>query len=183
MCQSYIDVYYSTPLPLNLANRQASKQQRQQQQQALLLSVLAIAPPHRSGLHSTLAILKPRWCPCQIQVLSQKLTGGAPGQGRHPNCAFCAPKQLLNSSLAFFGPKQSRNPLKTDKRRATLHVRLDCPMTKSPLVPSNSTICTRIGPKRRQKWPECALFVLNRPKTKNGLYLGLRGAKPNSEGT
>ena len=38
-------------------------------------------------------------------------------------------------------------------------------------------------PKNGQKWPKCALFVSNRPKTKNGPYLGLRGSKPNSEGT
>ena len=38
-------------------------------------------------------------------------------------------------------------------------------------------------PKIGQKWPECALFVSNGPKTKNGPYLGLCGSKPNSEGT
>ena len=68
----------------------------------------------------------------------------------------------------------------------SLHVRLDFLVTKSPLLPSNSTICPRNAPpppKKSQKWPECALFVSNRPKTKNGLYLGLRGSKPNSEGT
>ena len=46
---------------------------------------------------------------------------------------------------------------KKGKRRqmaATLHVRLDFPVTKGPLVPSNSTICPRNGPKRRQKAPK-----------------------------
>ena len=76
----YIYIYYYTPLPLNLANKQANKQASNKQ--ALLLSVLAIARPHRAGLYSTLAILEPRWWPCQIQVLSQKLTGGAPRRGR-----------------------------------------------------------------------------------------------------
>ena len=38
-------------------------------------------------------------------------------------------------------------------------------------------------PKNGQKWPECALFVSNRPKAKNRPYLGLRGSKLNSEGT
>ena len=66
-------VYYYTPVPLNLANKQASNH-KQASKQALLLSVLAIARPHRSGLYSTLAILEPRWCLYQIQVLSQKLT-------------------------------------------------------------------------------------------------------------
>ena len=51
-------IRYCTPLPLNLANKQ----------QAFLLSVLAIALPHRSGLYSTLATLEPPWWwPCQIQ--------------------------------------------------------------------------------------------------------------------
>ena len=62
-------------------------------------------------------------------------------------------------------------------------MRLDCPVTKSPFLPSSSTICPRNGPKNGQKWPKCALFVPNRPETKNGLYLGLRGSKPNSRGT
>ena len=84
----YIYIYYYTPLPLNLANKQATS--KQASKQALLLSVLAIAQPHRSGLYSTLAILEPRWRPCQIQVLSQKLTGGAPGRTRQ--VGRCPPK-------------------------------------------------------------------------------------------
>ena len=49
--------------------------------------------------------------------------------------------------------------LETAKRRqtaATIHVRLDFLLTKGPLVPSNSTICPRNGPKRRQKAPKTA---------------------------
>ena len=38
----------------------------------------------------------------------------------------------------------------------TLHVRLDFTVSKSPLVPFNSTICPRNGPKRRQKAPKFA---------------------------
>ena len=70
-------IYYYTPLPLNLANKQASKQATTR-----LRAVLAIAPFQRLGPDSTLAILQPRWCPGQIQVLSQKLTGGGPGRWR-----------------------------------------------------------------------------------------------------
>ena len=58
--RSYICIYYYTPLPLNLAN----KQQASNKQQAFLLSVFAIAPPGLIKLYSTLAILEPRWCPC-----------------------------------------------------------------------------------------------------------------------
>ena len=39
---------------------------------------------------------------------------------------------------------------------ATSHVRLEFPVSKSPLVPFNSTICPRNGPKRRQKAPKSA---------------------------
>ena len=77
---TYVHIKYYTPLPLNLANnKQASKHATSKQQATLLLSVLVITPFHRFGLYSTLAISYPKWCPCQIQVLSQKLTGGGPG--------------------------------------------------------------------------------------------------------
>ena len=39
---------------------------------------------------------------------------------------------------------------------ATPHVRLDFAVSKSPLVPFNSTICPRNGPKRHQKAPKSA---------------------------
>ena len=37
---------------------------------------------------------------------------------------------------------------------ATLHVQLDFPVSKSPLGPSNSTICPRNAPKWPQKAPK-----------------------------
>ena len=58
--------------------------------------------------------------------------------------------RILCPKTAFFGPKRPRNPLKTAKRRETvrtLRVCLDCPVTKSPFLPSSSTICPRNGPK------------------------------------
>ena len=176
-------IYYYTPLPLNLANKQASKQQASNKQ-ALLLSVLAIASPHRYGLYSTLATLQPRWWPCQIQVLSQKPTGPGAGvaswEGPSQHYAFLCPK------TDFRGLKRPQTLVKTDKQRetvATFHVRLDCPVTKSPFLPSNSTICPRNGPKMAKNGPECAQFASNNPKTKNGPYLGLRGSNLNSDGT
>ena len=151
----------------------------------LLLSVLAIARPHRSGLYSTLAILEPRWCPGQIQVLSQKLTGGAPGRGRQVwRCPPKTPHFVAQNSL--FWPETALKLSQNGQRRQTvrtLHMCLDCPVNKSPFSPSSSTICPRNGPKNGQKWPECALFVFYKPKTKQGPYLGLNGSKPNSEGT
>ena len=67
--------------------------------------------------------------------------------------------RILCSKTAFFGPKRPRNPVKTAKRSktvATLQVRLDFTVSKSALVPFNSTICPRNGPKRRQKAPKSA---------------------------
>ena len=111
------------------------------------------------------------------------LGGGAKSGGALPKLcilhfAFC--------KTAFFGPKRPQTQVITAKRRetvATLHVRLECPLTKNFLPPSSSTICPRNGPKMAQKWPKRALFVSNTAKTKNGPYLGLRGSNPNSEGT
>ena len=102
----YIYIYYYTPLPLNVANKQQATTSKQQ---ALLLTVLAIAPPHRSGLYSTLAMLEPRWWPCQIQVLSQKLTGGGPGRGRQ--VGRCPPKSAqFWAKKSHFSPKTAPKP-------------------------------------------------------------------------
>ena len=61
----------------------------------------------------------------------------------------------------IFRPKQPQNPGETRKRRdtvSTLHVRLHLTVSKSSLVPFNSTICPRNSPKRRQKAPKtCAM--------------------------
>ena len=204
-------------------------------QATLLLSVLAITPFHGFGLYSTLAISYPRWCPCQIQVLSHfvpqnihrwrpgagapkkpggcppKLAhffvcpnetpaflaqnkgpethfNGAPGQGRQagralPNSRILCPKPAF---LAQNGPETHSKPKMPAKRTpigATLHVRLNWPVTNSPFLSSNSTICPRAGPKMAKNGLECAQLVLSNPKPKNGPYLGLRGSKPNSEGT
>ena len=55
---------------------------------------------------------------------------------------------------------------------ATLHVCLDCPVTKNPFLPSNSTICPRNSPKMAKNGPECAKFVSTSPKTEKGRILG-----------
>ena len=64
----------------------------------------------------------------------------------------------------------------------TLYMRHEYPVTISPFLPSNSTICPRNGPKMATNGPDCALFVSNNPKTNNGPYLGLRGSKPDFRG-
>ena len=183
VCVDYKYIYYYTPLPLNLANKQANKQASNKQ--ALLLSVLAIAPPHRSGLYSSLAILEPRWWPCQIQVLSQKLTSCAPGRRRQ--VGRCPPKNghfVPQSSL--FWPKTAPIPSQNGQTKANGSYTTRAPRFPRDQEPFRALQLHNMSekrPKNGQKWPKCALFVSNRPKTKNGPYLGLRGSKPNSEGT
>ena len=79
--------------------------------------------------------------------------GGAKSGGALPNLRSFGPK------TAIFRPKRPPNPPEAPKRRetaATLHVRLDFTVSKSPILPFNSTICPRNGPKRRQKVPKTA---------------------------
>ena len=133
-------------LPQKLANKQATTINKQQ---ALLLSILAIAPPHRSGLYSALAISYPRWWwPCPIQVLSQNPAGGATGRGKSGG-AFPKLRNLCPKT-AFFWPKTAPKPTQNRQRSESvcrLQVLLNFLVNKSPLLPSNSTTCPRNGPK------------------------------------
>ena len=102
---------YSTPLLLNPTNKQASKQAKH-----VIILFWQLLLANASG--STLgAILEPRWCPCLIQVLSQKLTDGTPGHRRQvgrlprvdPFDPFCYPPvwaracSLLQHSAHWYG--------------------------------------------------------------------------------
>ena len=73
--------------------------------------------------------------------MSKKLNGG--GREQLSQVADLGFKNCnLGPKTAIFGPKQPQNPFKTAKRRervGTLHVRLDFPVSTSPLRPSNST--------------------------------------------
>ena len=136
-------IHYYTPAPLNLASNNNNKQQ--QQQATRLLSVSVITSPQRLGLHTTLAILEPRWCPCQIQFLRKKKFHRWHPGARAPSQGHFVPK------TAFSCPKKSNNLLKSAKRRetvGTLHVRLDFFVSKTHLVPSNSTTCPRNTPQK-----------------------------------
>ena len=109
-------IYYYTPLPLNLANNN-KQQQATTSKQARHHSVLAIAPSQRLGLDSTLAILEPRWCPWQIQVLSQKLTGGGPGRWRQ--VGRCPPKSAqFWAKNSHFSPKTALVRVQNSKTKA-----------------------------------------------------------------
>ena len=87
--------------------------------------------------------------------------GGPSGEVPSQNCAFCAPKQ------PFLAQNGTENPLITAKRRETVaivHVRLGCPMTKSPLLCSNSMICPRNGPKVARMCAVCVKQARNQER-------------------
>ena len=81
---------------------------------------------------------------------------GAVAPSREVPSQICA---VLGQKQPFFAQNSPSKLFKTAKRRqaaATLHVRLDFLVTKGPLVPFNTTICPRNGPKRRHKAPKTA---------------------------
>ena len=98
--------YYYTPLPLNLANKTSNKQATSKH---VTILFWPLHLPNASGLDSTLNILEPRWWPCQIQALDQRLTGGGPG--RWHQVLKCPPKsaQLLAENT-HFSPKIAPKP-------------------------------------------------------------------------
>ena len=95
--------------------------------------------------------------------------GGAKSGGALPKLRILCPK------AAFFGPKWPQNPLKTTKRSetvATLHMRLDFTVSKSPLVPFNSTICPRNGPKMAKNGLTVRYLCTKHPKPRRRRILG-----------
>ena len=65
-------------------------------------------------------------------------------------------KPQFRAKNSHFGVKKPWNTFKTAKQRervGTLYVRLDFPMSTSPLRPSNSMICPGNGPKRPLEAP------------------------------
>ena len=84
---------------------------------------------------------------------------GAVAPSREVPSRICA---VLCPKTAFFGPKRppklSQNG-QTKESAGQLHVRLDFTVSKSPLVPFNSTICPRNGPKMCQKAPKTAQYA------------------------
>ena len=152
--------------------------------QALLLTVLAIAPPHRSGLYSTLAILEPRWWPSQIQLLSQKLTGGGPGRGCQ--VGRCPPKSAqFWAKNSHFSPKTAPKPGQNAQtkgygeytaRAASLH------RVKELSSALQFHDMSEKQPKKAPKSPKNLRNAHHHPETKHKAYLGLGGSNPNSEG-
>ena len=87
--------------------------------------------------------------------MSKKLNSG--GRERDSQVADLSFKNCnLGPKTAIFGPKKPWNTFNTAKQRetvATLHVRLDFPVSTSSLRPSNSMICPGNGPKRPPEAP------------------------------
>ena len=101
------------------------------------------------------------------KFLAKNSTVAPRGSGAHPKMCFLSPKP------AFFGPKQSLNPFKKAKQRetaATLHVRLELTVTRSSLLPSTSTICSK---KKRLKVAQIVHNLCQpAPKQRMGRILG-----------
>ena len=88
----------------------------------------------------------------QTKFEQEKHSGG--GRERDSQVADLSFKNCsVGQKTTIFGPKKPWNTFKTAKRReevGTLHVRLDFPVSKSSLRPSDSMIC----PEKAQKGPQ-----------------------------
>ena len=91
------------------------------------------------------------------------------------NCSFGAPKQPF---LAQNGPDTKSNG-QTKANGSYTPRAPQLPRDQEPFIAVQLHNMSGKRPKNGPKWPECALFVSNKPETKNGPYLGLRGS--NSE--
>ena len=100
----------------------------------------------------------------------------------------CPPKTAhFVPQNGFFGRKRPQISLETAKRRqlvlhSTCASFAPCPRALSCPLAAGYPMSEK-PPKNGQKWPKCAVFVPNKPKTRNGPYLGLGGSTTNSEGT
>ena len=95
------------------------------------------------------------------------------------NCAFCVQNRL-------FWPKTAPKPTQNGQATANgsyIPRAPRLPRDQEPFLALELHYMSGKRPNNGPKWPECALFVSNCPKTKNKPYLGLRGSKLNSEGT
>ena len=166
----YVYIHYYTPLPLNLANKQASKQATSTSPfcfglcsisslRALLYSSQRIAEvvalPNPSFEPKTHRWRPGAWAPSR-EVPSQK-------------CAFCAPKQLF--FLPKTAPKTHSKRPSEGKQLPHSTCALVAPVTKHPLLPTNSAMCLRNGPKLAKNGLDCEPFVSSSPKPRVGYML------------
>ena len=85
---------------------------------------------------------------------SHRWPPGAVAPNREVSSQICT---ILGQKQPFFAQKSPKTRAKRPKGRetvATPHLQYHFPVSKSPLVPFNSTICPRNGPKRRPKAPK-----------------------------
>ena len=159
----WIYIYYYTPLPLNLANNNNNKQARHH-------SVLATAPSQRLGLDSTLAILEPRWRPCQIQVWSQKLTGGGPGRWRQ--VGRCPPKSAqFWARNSHFSPKTTLKPgqnAQTKGNGGYTPRAVSLPRVKEPSSALHLQDMSEKRPQKAPKSPKNCAMCTSTPKPRTG---------------
>ena len=99
---------------------------------------------------------------CGCTRCPRNLVSGAPShEAPSQSCEFLCPKTSL------FVPKRPQNAVKTTKCRetvATLHMRHDNTVTKSPFLPSKPTICPTKAPKMAKNDPNCAQVMANGAK-------------------
>ena len=104
--------------------------------------------------------------------------GGAKSGGALPNLRSFGPKTAIFAKNIPL----TRASAQTKEDGGHNPVRLDFTVSKSPLVPFNSTICPRTAQKGAKK-PQKRRNMHQRPETKHGPYPGLRGSKSDSQGT
>ena len=168
-----------SPLPLNLANnkqatsRQASNKQASKQHFSFPFWPLLCS----TALGSTLlwpshTLSKTRWWTFQIQVLSQKLTGGGSGQGRQVGRCSSKNARVVPKNNHFW-PKTAPKPTQNGHMKGN-----GCYTPRAPRLPGNqepfvaldmSTIRPRNGPKKARNGLNVRHLSQTAPKPRMGL--------------
>ena len=136
--------------------------------------MLPIAPPQRFGSFAHVAILEPRWWPCQIQVLSQKLTGGGLG-GVLPNLRSFGPK------IAIFRLKEPPKPGQNAQMKGISGYTpsaLSLPRVNEPSGALHLHDMSEKLPKKAPKSPKICPMCTNNPKPSTGRILGYVAQNP-----
>ena len=120
------------------------------------------------------AILEPRWCPCQIQVLSQKLTGGGPGRWRQ--VGRCPPKSArFWAKNSHFSRKRAPKPgqnAQTKGNGGYTPRAVSLPCVKEPSGALQLRDMSEKRPKEAPKSPKICAMCTNTPKPSTGRILG-----------
>ena len=159
---------------MQASNKQATSKQARHH------SVLAIARSYRLGLDFTLALVEPRWCPFQIQVLSQKPSGGGPGRERR--AGRCPPKSApLWAKKRHFSPKIAPKPgqIAETKGSGGYTARaVSLPRVKEPCSAIQLHDMSEKGHKKAPKCPKICAMCTNTRKPSTGRILGYVAQNP-----